>query len=105
VPIHEEACDLGSYVSVKKVLFFLSRPGSKILQAYLSGYATDTYLPDPLKILPDPVKFLPDPLEFLPDLKRIRYVGASFVAAEMGLADFWTQAIVRDQAYEAKFTD
>jgi len=66
-------------------------PGPKIRQAHRGGYKVDTFilfLTDPLKILPDLLKFLPDPLKFLPDFMRIRYVGISFVAAEMGLADF-----------------
>jgi len=42
--------------------------------------------------MPDPLKILLDSLKFLPDFKQIRYVpvGVSFVAAEMGLADFRT---------------
>jgi len=68
----------------------------KSAKAHLSGYKTDTYEPNPLKILAYPVKFLPDPrkikpdpLKVLPDFELIRYVDVSFVTAEMGLADFW----------------
>jgi len=49
----------------------------------MSGYETYTYAPYPLKIFfPHSVIYL-GPLKFLPVCKRIRYVGVSFVAAEL----------------------
>jgi len=60
----------------------LPTQGPKIHETHLIGYETDTYVPHPRKISLDPLKFYRI-LSGYP-------VYVSFVAAEMGLAVFWT---------------